>query len=59
MCLYPFFPEKMSEMFHKLGLTDYETRLENGELHTLRSETPVFEIKEKGEPLFMRIEVEK
>ena len=27
--LYPFFPEKMSEMFVKLGLTNYDERLKN------------------------------
>jgi hypothetical protein len=27
--LYAFFPEKMSELFEKLGLEKYTTRLEN------------------------------
>ncbi len=55
--LYVFFPEKMIEMFEKLGLKDYKTRLENGELEKLREEKVVFEIKEKGKNLFERIDV--
>lgn len=55
--LYAFFPEKMSELFNKLGLDNYTNRLENGELETLREETPVFNITEKGKPLFARFEV--
>lgn len=58
LALYPFFPEKMHEMFHKLGLHGYGTRLENGELELLISETPTFEITEKGEPLFQRIDIQ-
>lgn len=57
LALYPFFPEKMSEMFVKLWLEDYQKRLENGELEKLISETPTFEIKEKWENLFNRIEI--
>ncbi len=57
LALYPFFPEKMSEMFVKLGLEDYQKRLENGELEKLISETPTFEIKEKWENLFNRVEI--
>ena len=57
--LYIFFPEKMAEMFEKLGLQDYKKRLENGELEKLREERPIFEIKEKGQPLFARVELEE
>lgn len=57
ICLYSFFPEKMAEMFVKLGLEKYAERLENGELKTLIQETPTFEIKEKWENLFNRIEI--
>nr|MDD3720264.1 methionine--tRNA ligase [Candidatus Gracilibacteria bacterium] len=57
LALYPFFPEKMLEMFVKLGLQNYKERLENGELQALITETTVFEIKEKGKPLFSRFEV--
>jgi hypothetical protein len=55
--LYAFFPEKMSELFNKLGLENYTNRLEKGELETLRDETPIFNITEKGKPLFARFEV--
>ncbi len=55
--LYVFFPEKMAEMFKKLGLKDYKQRLENWELEALRKEKTIFEIKEKGSNLFERIEV--
>lgn len=55
--LYPFFPEKMIELFNKLWLNNYDVRLENGELETLRTETPVFNITEKWSPLFARFEV--
>jgi hypothetical protein len=55
--LYAFFPEKMIELFLKLGLEKYDERLENGELQELRWETPVFNITEKWEPLFARFEV--
>ena len=57
LALYPFFPEKMSEMFKKLWLENYTERLEAGELEKLISETPTFEIKEKWENLFNRFEI--
>jgi methionyl-tRNA synthetase len=57
LTLYPFFPEKMSEMFVKLWLNDYKNRLENGELNVLLDEKVDFVIKEKGEALFSRVEV--
>jgi len=57
--LYVFFPEKMAEMFKKLGLQDYKKRLENWELEKLRVEKPIFEIKEKWEPLFKRVEIQE
>jgi len=57
LALYPFFPEKMSKMFVKLWLFDYEKRLKNWELQTLIWETPIFEIKEKWENLFNRFEI--
>ncbi|NUJ97530.1 methionine--tRNA ligase [Candidatus Gracilibacteria bacterium] len=57
LALYPFFPEKIAEMFVKLGLEKYAERLEKGELEKLISEKPTFEIKEKGENLFNRIEI--
>lgn len=57
LALYPFFPEKIAEMFVKLGLEKYAERLEKWELEKLISEKPTFEIKEKWENLFNRIEI--
>jgi len=57
LALYSFFPEKMNEMFNKLGLENYQARLENGELQTLINEVPIFIIKEKWENLYNRIGV--
>lgn len=54
--LYPFFPEKMSEMFTKLGLTHYENDLEAGKLYELLEQSETFTITEKGNPLFARFE---
>ncbi|MDP2091289.1 MAG: methionine--tRNA ligase [Candidatus Gracilibacteria bacterium] len=56
--LYPFFPEKMGELFTKLGLEGYIDKLESGKLEELRKTKEVFNIKEKGEVLFSRFEVE-
>ena len=58
LCLYPFFPEKMSEMFEKLGLEWYKETLENGKLEELLHKKETFHIKEKWNNLFERIEVE-
>jgi len=57
--LYVFFPEKMSELFDKLGLEKYKERLENGELEDLRKEKVVFKITEKGKNLYERFDLEK
>jgi methionyl-tRNA synthetase len=57
LCLYPFFPEKMWEMFEKLGLENYKEQLENGRLEELRNKKEIFQIKEKWENLFERFEV--
>jgi len=56
--IYPFFPQKMSEMFEKLGLENYREKLENGGLQELLDTKEIFHIKEKGEPLFKRFEIE-
>lgn len=56
MQLYPFFPEKMSEMFEKLWLKGYDQKLEAGELYTLLEQKESFHITEKGSPLFARFE---
>ncbi len=57
LALYPFFPEKMSEMFVKLWLEDYTQNLEAGELQKLIAKNETFVIKEKGDPLFLRIDI--
>jgi hypothetical protein len=38
-------------------LENYKERLESGELKTLINEVPVFNIKEKWEVLFARIDI--
>lgn len=55
--LYAFFPEKMSEMFIKLWLENYSESLESGKLNELRQKQEVFNLKEKWEALFLRIDV--
>ncbi len=57
LALYPFFPEKMSEMFVKLGLKNYTEELEAGKLAELLQRQETFVILEKGEALFQRIEI--
>lgn len=57
--LYPFFPEKMSEMFEKLGLEWYTKMLEGGKLEELLNKKETFHIKEKWNNLFERIDIEK
>ncbi len=57
LVLYPFFPEKMSELFEKIGLSEYKSQLENWKLSDLQQKTETFFIKEKWEPLFARFDV--
>lgn len=56
--LYSFFPEKMWELFNKLGLENYVESLEEWKLEDLRNKTEVFMIKEKGESLFARFDLD-
>ncbi|MFK7780001.1 MAG: class I tRNA ligase family protein, partial [Candidatus Gracilibacteria bacterium] len=56
--LYTFFPEKMGEMFIKLGLENYVEQLEDGKIEELRDKQETFMIKEKGEPLFLRFDLD-
>lgn len=58
LILYPFFPEKMSMMFEKLGLKNYKEILQNGWLKDLQEKKEIFEILEKWENLYNRIEIE-
>ncbi|MDQ7023646.1 MAG: methionine--tRNA ligase [Candidatus Gracilibacteria bacterium] len=54
--LYSFFPEKMLELFERLGLENYAEQLENGKLEELRNKTEIFYIKNNG-ILFERFEL--
>jgi len=54
--LYAFLPEKMWEMFNKLWLEWYVEELELWKLQELRNKKEIFNIKEKWEALFNRIE---
>jgi methionyl-tRNA synthetase len=58
LALYPFFPEKMSEMFIKLGLNWYTELLEEGKLDELLNKQETFAILEKWQPLFKRIDLD-
>lgn len=58
LVLYPFFPEKMSEMFTRLWLGNYKELLESGKLSELQAKTEKFVITQKWEPLFARFEIE-
>jgi methionyl-tRNA synthetase len=55
--LYPFFPEKISEMYNKFWMNTYAERLESWELEQLKIHAEAFNITEKGEPLFARFDV--
>ena len=57
LCLYPFFPEKMWEMFTKLGLENYVEQLESWKLQELKERKEKFKIKEKWKNLFERFEL--
>lgn len=57
LLLYPFFPMKMQEMFSKLWLHDYAEKLEKGWFEALLKDIPDYDIKEKGEALFQRIDI--
>lgn len=55
--LYPFFHEKISEMFIKLWLYNYKEQLENWKLKDLINKNETFFIKNKWENLFNKIEI--
>jgi len=57
MNLYPFFPEKMWELFEKIWLENYVDNLENWKLEEQRVKKEIFIIKEKWEALFERVEI--
>gem|GEM_PF-2109972 len=45
--LYCFFPQKMSDLFEKIGLENYREQLEDGKLEELRNKIEIFNITEK------------
>lgn len=57
LILFPFFPEKMEEMFKKFWLNDYKEVLENWWLINLQNKQETFNILEKGSNLYDRFEV--
>lgn len=57
LCLYAFFPEKMTEMFAKLWLDLYDKMLEWGRLQELLEKEEDFKITEKWEALFKRFDI--
>ena len=56
--LYCFFPEKMWELFDRLGLEKYVVQLEDWKLDELRNKTEIFNIKKQNWVLFERFDVE-
>ena len=55
--LYSFFPEKMLELFDRLGLENYKEELEKWNLEELRNKTEIFKIEKKDWILFDRFEL--
>ncbi len=55
--LYCYFPEKMSEMFERLGLENYTEQLEGWKLEKLRGKSEIFKIEQKNWVLFERFDV--
>ncbi len=55
--LYPFFPEKMSQVLNALGF-DYLEKLESWEFDSLRNDKPKFVITKKSPILFEKFDIE-
>jgi hypothetical protein len=55
--LYPFFPEKITELYEKFWLIWYTELLEAWKLDELRTKPEKFNITEKWNPLFVRFEI--
>ncbi len=55
LCLFPFFEEKMTEMFMRLWLNEYPKMLKEWMLKELINKGEIFVIKEKWNPLYPRI----
>lgn len=54
--MYPFFKDKMTLMLAKIGLWNYAQRLENWERQQILEEKTVYEIKDKWEIIYQRLE---
>ena len=57
--LYSFFPEKMWELFERLGLENYVEKLESWKLEELRNKTEIFKIEKKSWVLFEKFDLPK
>jgi methionyl-tRNA synthetase len=55
--LYPFFPEKISDMYEKFWLTWYAGKLEKWELEELKVLSEKFNITQKWDALFQRFDI--
>lgn len=58
LVFYMFFPKKIWEMFTKIWLDWYVEKLESWKLEELIKKRVIFKIKQKGDILFNRIELE-
>ena len=56
--LYSFFPEKMWELFNKLGLENYTEQLEEWKLEELINKKEIFIVKEKWKALFLKFDLD-
>ena len=59
MNLYPFFPEKMTQVFEALWLEWYDKELEEWNLESLRNRKITYKILNKAPILFEKFEIEK
>lgn len=59
MNLYPYFPEKMTEVLQALSLEGYPEVLEEGKLDELKNRVETFNIVKKAPILFQKFEIEE
>jgi len=52
IALFPFFPEKMTELFRAIWLPEYLDELTKGNMNALQNMQEIFEIREKSPILF-------
>jgi methionyl-tRNA synthetase len=57
IALYPFFEEKMSELLTRIGASDTLEMLKQGRGEAAFSEHSPLSVKEKGDPLYARIQL--